>query len=109
GVVGPAEHLEAAVGLDQAHRARYLLVDRVGGVRDGGQAEEFGEDRLRYPVTSPGAPAARRSGQRGGRRRTPGPGTGPRIRPGITGITGITRVSGVGSGLRPRVARGIHP
>src|SRR5208283_5667046 len=41
GVVGTAEHLEAAVSLDKAHGARYLLINHVRRVRDGGQAEEF--------------------------------------------------------------------
>src|SRR5690242_21855141 len=86
-VVGPAEHLEAAIGLDQAHRAWHLLVDRVSRVRNGGQTEEFGEDRLGYPVTPPGAPSARHGGRGrwGGWRPDPRPGTRPRVRTRVSG------------------------
>ena len=78
-VVGPAEHLEAAVRLDQAHRARHLLVDRVRGLRDGGQGQQFGEDRLgRDTVLASGArPGAGASvhGSRARPRSTAGPGS----------------------------------
>src|SRR5580698_9552530 len=95
-VLGPAEHLEAAVRLDQAHSARYLLVDGVRGLRDGGQGQQFGEDRLRRDtVLAPGAPA-RYPGRLGCR---PWFALGPRLGPGLV----------LGPRLRPRPGPGIAP
>src|SRR5580700_9019782 len=79
-ILGPAEHLEAAVRLDQAHRARYLLVDGVRRLRDGGQGQQFGEDRLgRDAVLASGTPTRYYYRRHLGRR--PWFALGPRIRP----------------------------
>src|SRR5580692_6458698 len=105
-VLGPAEHLEAAVRLDQAHGARYLLIDRVRGLRDGGQGQQFGEDRLgRDAVLASGAPARYR-GRLGCR---PWFALGPRIRPRL--VLGPRLGPGLvlGPRLRPRPWPGIAP
>src|SRR5580704_3527975 len=105
-VLGPAEHLEAAVRLDQAHGARYLLIDGVRGLRDGGQGQQFGEDRLgRDAVLASGAPARYR-GRLGCR---PWFALGPRIRPRL--ILGPRLGPGLvlGPRLRPRPGPGIAP
>jgi hypothetical protein len=39
GILGTAEDLEAPICLDKAHGARNLLIDRVSGLRNAGQAE----------------------------------------------------------------------
>ena len=105
-ILGPAEHLEAAVRLDQAHRARYLLVDGVRGVWDGRQGQQLGEDRFgRDAILASGA-AARYRGRLG---RRPWFALGPRIRPRL--ILGPRLGPGLvlGPRLRPGPGPGTAP
>src|SRR5260370_21608287 len=97
-VLGPAEHLEAAVRLDQAHRARYFLVNDVRALRDGGQGQQFGEDRLgRDAVLASRAPTRYR-GNLGCR---PWFALGPRIRPRLIFGPRLGPAPGLAPRLRP--------
>jgi hypothetical protein len=108
-VVSPAEHLEAAVGLDQAHRTRHLLIDGVGGPRDGGQGEQVGEDRPgRYAALAPGASARRRGrfGLGAGFALRAGPWLRWALGAGRAFGPGLRARSALGPGLRARSALG---
>src|ERR1700722_17099146 len=120
GVLGAAEPLVPAVGLEQAHGPRDLLVDRVRGARDIGHVDEIGEDRghgqarlarrpsapyragatgspaARPPLTAPPAPVSLPSGPAGAARAGWSTGAGADGGAGAWGGAGVGAWTGIG-------------